>query len=171
MKGKDAKIYSPVAALPLLCSMVQPAVTTRPFAYSTGSDQYVTICPPNVCASGQDNIFTAPYFILPSRRHGGFPWESCYGSYIFVPTSFCCCCPVVCSNGPVLSLPCSGASRLVSCPLACVRACCWLGSALVPELFLAWGLSLASSPWVLGFRLQASVLILKLQASVLCPRA
>lgn len=127
MKGKDAKIYSPVAALPLLCSMVQPAVTTRPFAYSTGSDQYVTICPPNVCASGQDNIFTAPYFILPSRRHGGFPWESCYGSYIFVPTSFCCCCPVVCSNGPVLSLPCSGASRLVFLP-ACLCA----------SLLLAW---------------------------------
>lgn len=35
-KGKDAKIYSPVAALPLLCSMVQTAVTIRPFAYSTG---------------------------------------------------------------------------------------------------------------------------------------
>lgn len=58
-----------------------------------------------------------------------------------------------------------------SCPLACVWACCWLASALVPELFLAWGLSLASSPWVLGLRLQASVLILTLQASALCPRA
>ena len=60
---------------------------------------------------------------------------------------------------------------LFSCPLACVRACCWLASALLPELFLTWGLSLASSPWILGLRLQASVLTLRLQAPALCPWA
>lgn len=115
----------------------------------------------NFCASSQDTIFTTPYFIFLSRQHGGFLWESSYGTYYYYwyfsvgfLLYFAIADHVVCGGKSVRYTRPALCHFVLRPPfpssfpwhLPTSQACCWFPSAGALVIFLTWGFSLASFP-------------------------